>query len=109
MQPLDNSVHFFEDVKYNSFISKLEYQPLDKWNVFLKGMYETADAKTLPNEFRKSFGYLSGVEYHPFKDEQLRLFLIYVGRKVVYNDEVHLSNFNTNRFSLGLIYRIKAF
>ncbi len=107
MKNLPNSPKVFENVIYNSFIAKAEYQPVKKWNVFVKGMYETADGKTLANNFRKSLGYFSGVEYYPFKDEELRIFLIYVGRKVIYKES--LPNFNTNRFSLGLIYRMKAF
>ncbi len=108
--PMNSGYKLFENTTYNSFIAKAEYQPATKWNLFAKGMYETATAKELANNFRTSYGYLAGVEYMPFKDEEMRLFITYVGRKVVYGKDVEgLDNFNTNRVSLGIIYRIKAF
>lgn len=102
----------FEDVTYHSFIAKAEYQPTPSWNVFVKGMYETASVKNVANfgnNFRKSYGYYAGVEYMPFKDQDLRLFLGYFGRKVDYKKQIGFSNYDTNRVSLGAIYRIKAF
>ncbi|GIJ93100.1 hypothetical protein CAPN002_03180 [Capnocytophaga stomatis] len=97
---------------YNSFVTKAEYQPHENWNVFGKFMYETARVgKDIPAGFmdskRNSFGYFLGIEYMPFKDQDLRFFATYVGRKYSYARD----SFNThsNRFSIGMMYRIKAF
>lgn len=101
---------FQRDVTYNSFISKAEYQPSEKWNIFVQGMYETADVKEsalIKDDNRRSFGYYCGVEYLPFKDQDLRFFAAYVGRKWEY--DTHLKDTYTNRFSIGMMYRIKAF
>lgn len=104
---------FFKDVTYNSFIAKAEYQPSSKWNLFLKGLYETAsvkDVKHFDDNYRKSYGYFAGVEYLPFADQDLRLFVTYIGRKAEYNKNIDfLSKKDSNRISLGIIYRIKAF
>ena len=103
---------YLEKTTYNSFILKAEYQPAEQWNIFVKGMYETADADNgkLPtgvyNNERKSYGYYAGVEYIPFKDQDLRFFFAYVGRKFEYKQG---DGNATNRFSLGMMYRIKAF
>ncbi len=99
-----------EDVNYNSFIAKAEYQPSKNWNLFLKGIYETAEAESMPSiENRKALGYYAGLEYLPFDDQELRVFLVYVGRRYEYDQKLRLSNYDTNRVSLGIIYRIKAF
>ncbi len=99
-----------EDVNYNSFIAKAEYQPSNNWNIFLKGVYETAEVESMPNiKNRKVLGYYAGVEYLPFKDQELRLFLLYLGKRYEYDNRLGLSNYDTNRVSLGIIYRIKAF
>lgn len=97
---------------YNSFVVKAEYQMHENWNVFGKFMYETARVdKDIPSGFkdseRNSFGYFLGVEYMPFKDQDLRFFATYVGRKYTYITDAF--NTHSNRFSIGMMYRIKAF
>jgi len=93
-----------KDTKYNSFVLKAEYQPVSHWNIFAQGMYETAKSD-LPNNELKSIGYYAGVEYLPFEKQDLRFFLAYIGRSREKNNVTD----NTNRVSLGLMYRIKAF
>lgn len=108
-----NNQKIFRDVTYNTFILKAEFQPKPEWNIFAKGMYETTSVKDVVNyddDFRKAYGYMGGVEYLPFKDQDLRLFLAYIGRKYVYNKAIPtLHDYNTDRVSLGVMYRIKAF
>ncbi|MDO4879686.1 MAG: porin [Capnocytophaga sp.] len=96
-----------KDVTYNTFVLKAEYQPIEKLNIFAQGMYETAE-NSIQNNERTSLGYYAGVEYLPFKDQDLRFFLAYIGRKYDYKNNSSLDNY-TNRISLGLMYRIKAF
>ena len=52
-------------------------------------------------------GYFTGVEYIPFSDQDLRFFLAYVVRSRE-NKQTNITN-NTNRVSIGMMYRIKAF
>jgi hypothetical protein len=93
-----------KDAKYNSFVLKAEYQLVPHWNIFAQGMYETAKSD-LPNNELKSISYYAGVEYLPFEKQDLRFFLAYIGRSREKNNVTD----NTNRVSLGLMYRIKAF
>ena len=93
-----------KDAKYNSFVLKAEYQPAPEWNIFAQGLYETANSSLANNEF-KGIGYFVGVEYLPFKEQDLRFFLAYIGRSRDKNSAVE----NTNRVSVGMMYRIKAF
>ena len=93
-----------KDAKYNSFVLKAEYQPAPEWNIFAQGLYETANSSLANNEF-KGLGYFAGVEYLPFKEQDLRFFLAYIGRSRDRNSVVE----NTNRVSVGMMYRIKAF
>ncbi len=93
-----------KDAKYNSFVLKAEYQPAPEWNIFAQGLYETANSSLANNEF-KGIGYFAGVEYLPFKVQDMRFFLAYIGRSRDKNSAVE----NTNRVSVGMMYRIKAF
>ncbi len=92
------------DVTYNSFITKLEFQPADQWNLFAKYMYETGAIKDVEKSI--SQGYFVGVEYLPFKGEDCRFFLTYVGRSY---DIDRVEAPSSNRVSIGMMYRIKAF
>ena len=93
-----------KDAKYNSFVLKAEYQPAPEWNIFAQGLYETANSSLANNEF-KGLGYFAGVEYLPFKEQDLRFFLAYIGR----SRDVNNAKVDTNRVSVGMMYRIKAF
>ena len=102
---------YASDVHYNSFITKVNWQFAPHWNLMLKAMYETASVSKLERgkNYRKSFGYMSSVEYYPLKDQDFRVFLAYVGRKYDFSEKSGLKDYNTNRIELGFMYRIKAF
>ncbi len=113
---LDYRGPYMGDVQYNSFITKANWQFAPKWNLMLKGMYETASVKDIKEfeDYRKSFGYIGALEYYPIKGQDLRIFLSYIGRKFEYSDDAKLTNsnlkdYNTNRIEVGFMYRIKAF
>lgn len=104
--PLSNNASAapVKDAKYNSFVLKAEYQPAPEWNIFAQGLYETANSSLANNEF-KGLGYFAGVEYLPFKEQDLRFFLAYIGR----SRDTNSVKVDTNRVSVGMMYRIKAF
>ena len=83
---------------------KAEYQPIPSLNLFAQGIYETAENNLAGNKMT-GLGYYGGVEYLPFPSQDLRFFLAYVGRS---RDKNSITE-NTNRVSLGMMYRIKAF
>ena len=93
-----------KDTKYNTFVLKGEYQPIPSLNLFAQGIYETAESDLAGNKMT-GLGYYGGVEYLPFPSQDLRFFLAYVGRS---RDKNSMTE-NTNRVSLGMMYRIKAF
>ena len=106
------SNEILKNVIYNSFIYQAVYQPNEQWNFILKGTYDYARVGDVPagvlDTHRKSFGYSISVEHMPFKGQDLRFFFTYVGRKYNYKYLDNLDN-STNRFMLGMTYRIKAF
>lgn len=105
--------HNVLNASYMSLVTKLNYRLADKWNVFIKGMYETASLKesTLNLEkgkYRTSLGYLAGLEYYPM-ESNLHFFLTYVGRSYMYEDKVAHQDYQTNRVSVGFIYQLPMF
>jgi hypothetical protein len=103
---------------YLSLVSKLNYRFADKWNVFVKGMYETASIKDMTDpqaypfitngKYRTSLGYLGGIEYYPM-ESNLHFFLTYVGRHYMYEEIANKADYSTNRVSLGFIYQLPMF
>ena len=106
---IDNA--YLGKVHYNSFITKANWQFAPSWNLMLKGMYETASVTKMEQfkNYRKSFGYMGSIEYYPAKQQDFRLFLAYVGRKLDYSTKCGLKDYNTDRIELGFMYRIKAY
>ena len=75
---------YFSDVHYHSFVTKLNWQFVPQWNLMVKGMYEMASVDNVAamKDFRKSYGYLTSVEYFPVKGEDFRVFLGLHGSQV---------------------------
>lgn len=115
------------DVEYMSFVLHLNYRFLPKWNVFVKGMYETAglydgivsvqpdnSSRELISKglYRSSWGYIGGVEFYPLKDRNLHFFCTYVGERFNFTDKAKAfgnTDYNTNRLSVGFIWQMPIF
>ena len=105
--------HNVYNTSYMSLVTKLNYRFADKWNVFVKGMYETASVTeeselVAKGKYRTSLGYLAGLEYYPM-ESNLHFFLTYVGRHYMYEEIANKADYSTNRVSLGFIYQLPMF
>ena len=105
--------HNVYNTSYMSLVTKLNYRFASKWNVFVKGMYETASVteatETIEKgKYRTSFGYLGGLEYYPM-ESNLHFFLTYVGRTYKYEARANHDDYSTNRVSVGFIYQLPMF
>lgn len=101
------------DAEYLSLVTKFNYRIQPQWNIFVKGMYETASLAKKYDAFEKgkyrtSFGYLAGLEYYPM-ETNLHFFLTYIGRSFNYEKQANKENYQTNRVSLGFIYQLPMF
>lgn len=115
---------------YMSFVLHLNYRFHPAWNIFLKGMYETAGVyKTHKRQtmspsdtvdfteiqsgnYRTTWSYIGGIEYYPFKDRNLHFFATYIGQAHRYSTRAMAfgkENDNTNRLSLGFIWQMPVF
>ena len=101
----------FSKVHYNTFITKMNWQFIPQWNLMLKGTYETASVTSIKEykNYRKSIAYFASIEYYPVKDQDLRVFLAFLGHSYVFNKTCGLSDYNTANIELGFKYRMKLF
>lgn len=101
---------------YNSLVAKINYRVKPKWNIFAKGMFESAGVykasdNVAKGNYRTSIGYVAGVEYYPM-DTNLHFFLAYVGQNNFFTEKarkVGQSDYCTQRVSLGFIYQLPLF
>jgi len=102
---------YFGKVYSNSWITKVQWQFAPRWNLMLKGTYETTSVSRISElkNYRKSAGYLASVEYYPAPSQDFRLFLAYMGHHYDFSRQCGLKDYSTNRVELGFMYRIKCF
>lgn len=112
---------FFDDhnayyAMYNSVVAKVNYRFKPKWNVFAKGMLESA-AMFKSNEgvekgnYRTSVGYLAGIEYYPM-DTNLHFYMTFVGQTNLFTERAKMfgnDDYSTQRVSVGFIYQLPVF
>ena len=104
------------DANYLSVVAKCNYRFLPKWNVFVKGMYETASVGKASEgiekgNYRTSWGYLGGIEYYPM-ETNLHFFVTYVGRCYDFTSRAKAlgqTDYTTNRVSVGFIWQMPVF
>lgn len=104
------------NAEYMSFVLHGNYRFLPKWNVFVKGMYETASIYKSnelieKGKYRTSWGYLGGIEFYPM-EQNLHFFVTYVGRSYCYTEmakTLGAENYDTNRISVGFIWQLPLF
>jgi hypothetical protein len=98
-------------VHYYSFTTKLNWQFAPHWNLMLKSSFVNASKKNAEmfKNYRRSLSGITSLEYYPDKTQDFRVFLAYLGQKVDYTGKSTLTDYNTNRFELGFMYRIKCY
>lgn len=104
------------DTRYLSLILHLNYKVCPRFNVWVKGMYETAKVgksgqQLEKGKYRTSWGYMGGIEYYPL-ETNLHFFLNYIGRSYDYTDKAKVfgvGNSQPQRIELGLVYQLPMF
>lgn len=104
------------DASYLSLVWHLNYRVAPKWNLFVKGMYETQglykdNDMREKGKYRTSWGYQGGVEFYPMK-QNLHFFLAFLGRAYTFTDRAKSlgwDNYNTAQITTGFIYQLPVF
>ena len=102
---------------YLSLVAEANYRFHPKWNLFTKGMYETASIyksteQWVSGKYRTAWGYQAGVEFYPMADENLHIFLMGAGRTYNLTEKaksIGASIDNTARLTVGFIYSLPLY
>lgn len=103
-----NKKYLAANAEYDSYVLKFDIKAYKDWNIMLKGMYETATADGLASKAREAFGLVAGVEYSPF-DDDIKFFANYTRRDYNFAKVAYGMDYDTERYSIGLVYRLKMF
>ena len=113
--PVMGPVSIAENVQYLSFIANVDYQFHPKWNVYLKGAYETAGIYEANGVFEKgryitSWNAQACMEWFPFtEDKGFKVFAhyLYKGHSLTQKADALMAVMpHTQRVSIGLQYII---
>ena len=106
-----------QNTEYFTLIGNVDYRVHPHWNVYVKGVYETARVYKSNGTFEKglyksSWNAQACVEYFPMKNSDLLIFahLLYKGYNLT-NRAQALGGISPDkqRFSIGLVYSIPVF
>ena len=106
-----------QNTEYFTLIGNVDYRIHPHWNVYVKGVYETARVYKSNGTFEKglyksSWNAQACVEYFPMKNSELLIFahLLYKGYNLT-NRAQALGGISPDkqRFSIGLVYSIPVF
>ena len=108
--------HNMYNTMYNSLVTKINFRVQPKWNLFAKGMFESAGVFEKKEEvtvgnYRTSLGYIAGVEYYPM-ETNLHFYLAFIGQSNFFTERAKAygqSDYSTQRVSLGFIYQLPLF
>ena len=114
---LPGTPHTAMNTEYLSIIGDVDYRVHPQWNVYVKGAYETVRVYKSNGDFRKgmyrrSWNAQSSVEFFPFKQLDLFVFVLYTYRGVILEKAARRMGAiepDTHRISLGLVYSIPVF
>ena len=104
-------------VAYNCLLLHVNFRFHPKWQVFAKGLYETAGVYKTHDGiekgiYRKSPGYACGLEFYPMTDSNLHFFVAYCGRSHIYTDRAKAlghRSYSTNRLAVGFVWAMPVF
>ncbi|WP_185848973.1 porin [Blattabacterium cuenoti] len=116
LRSLNDDYHSVSSVKYGTYLVKLKYNFIPKWNLIAKGVYEIGTSKKGINNilgenklFKQAYTYYGGIEFLPIrKSDDLSFHLAYQNQRINYNlDQMKKENKNNHFIILGFSYRVK--
>lgn len=106
-----------QNCDYFSLVAEVKYRFHPKWQLFAKGMYETASIYKAYDEYEKgkyrtAWGYQGGLEYYPMADDNLHLFVNAIGQALTLTERAKafdMSLDNTLCLAVGFVYKLPLY
>src|SRR5690606_11477811 len=98
-----------KDIVYKSAVLRYDQFLTDKWEIALKGAVETAGStkdEELGKDFRQNYTYFAALQHKPFRNQDMRFYLGYIGNSISYADKMNVVRQQLNRLALGAYFTI---
>lgn len=101
-----------KNIVYKSAVLRYDQFLTDKWELALKGAVETAGSKddeSIGDDFRTNYTYFAALQHKPFKKQDLRFYVGYIGNRVSYADRMAMDKTQFNRLAIGGYFTIPVY
>lgn len=106
-----------QNCDYFSLVAEVKYRFHPKWQLFAKGMYETASIYKAYDDYEKgkyrtAWGYQGGLEFYPMADDNLHLFVNAIGQAFSLTERAKafdMSLDNTLCLAVGFVYKLPLY
>lgn len=106
-----------QHTEYFTTIANIDYRVHPKWNVYVKGAYETGsvykeNGMYAAGLYRKTWNVQTCAEFYPMKNSELQIYLHLLYKKNSLTERAQVlgaTSKSTQRVSLGLVYTIPVF
>ncbi|NGM63999.1 porin [Sphingobacterium sp. SGR-19] len=98
-----------KDIVYKSAVLRYDQFLTDKWEIALKGAVETAGStkdEELGKNFRQNYTYFAALQHKPFRNQDMRFYLGYIGNSISFADKMNMESQQLNRLALGAYFTI---
>ncbi|MBD1422433.1 porin [Sphingobacterium chuzhouense] len=98
-----------KDIVYKTAVLRYDQFLTDKWEIALKGAVEAAGStkdEELGKDFRQNYTYFAALQHKPFRNQDMRFYLGYIGNSISYADKMNVDRQQLNRLALGAYFTI---
>ena len=99
-----------KNMVYKGLISRYQYQFTDHWSIAAKVGVEFSDNQNILSEHhRTNYIYSCAGQYEPFRTEDFRFYVAYIGNTIDYKKELNIPLEQLHRIALGMAYTLPLY
>ena len=99
-----------KNMVYKGLISRYQYQFTDHWSIAAKvGVEFSGNQNILSEHHRTNYIYSCAGQYEPFRTEDFRFYVAYIGNTIDYKKELNIPLEQLHRVALGMAYTLPLY
>ena len=99
-----------KNMVYKGLISRYQYQFTDHWSIAAKvGVEFSGNQNILSEHHRTNYIYSCAGQYEPFRTEDFRFYVAYIGNTIDYKKELNIPLEQLHCIALGMAYTLPLY